>query len=310
MLLTQAELDQSSSVLNRHSVTIRGEALSFFVHYWGGETRHYTNHVHKHSFFEVCYVLEGEGAYEEGGDSYPLRPGVLFLSRPHLKHQIVSEPGLYLIFLAFELLEAESSPLAIQKFQHMARTANFIVEGAAELPLIQIWTALLAQANSACPFIADTVACLSRALLAMFVSTFSDAHAPTGKHHASASASTLVHRAKLYIRDNLAEALRLSDVADYLHISQRHLSRLFADELGQTFTNYVRQERVRQAAILLTTTDWSIKRIATETGFDTVHYFTTVFKAEMGVPPGGFVKKMTHHRELFEAAQPKGSSLP
>jgi YesN/AraC family two-component response regulator len=62
--------------------------------------------------------------------------------------------------------------------------------------------------------------------------------------------------------------------------------------LGQSFTNYVRKERIRHAVKLFSTTEWSIKQIAEETGFDNVHYFTTIFKTEMGEPPGQFIKKL------------------
>jgi len=77
------------------------------------------------------------------------------------------------------------------------------------------------------------------------------------------------------------------------------LSRLFTVELGQSFSAYVRKERIRHAVSLLTTTDWSIKQIALDCGFDTVHYFTTVFKAEMGEPPGKFIRKLKEHTDNF-----------
>jgi AraC-like DNA-binding protein len=102
---------------------------------------------------------------------------------------------------------------------------------------------------------------------------------------------TLLHRAKLFVKDNLAQPLTLEDVAAYLHISPRHLSRLFSIQLGVPYSSFVRQERIRAAAELLATTDRSIKHIAEETGFASVHYFTRVFTAEKGVTPGQFRRR-------------------
>lgn len=298
MDFSQHELDAGNALLNRHAANVRGRELSFYVHYWGGEKRLYTNHLHKHSFFEICYVADGEGHYEEGGRTLPLTGGTLFMSRPHLRHQIVSESGLHIWFVAFELISSESSDEATERYRHLEKSETFLLENASSHPVVPLWQALLKQASTGSRFVQDGIVGLSGALLAAFEGAFADDGA-RAKHSAASSSSTLVHRAKLYIRDNLSQELSLSSVADYLHLSSRHLSRLFAEELGQSYSNYVRQERIRQAVVLLTTTDFSIKTVAEETGFDTVHYFTTVFKAEMGEPPGQFVKRLKESTEMF-----------
>src|SRR4051812_12630955 len=98
MLNMEQEIDTCNTVLNDHAVYVKGTDVSFYVHYWGGLTKHFTNHVHKHSFFEVCYVWDGNGFYEEGQQRFELSSGSLFMSRPHINHQISSETGLFLLF--------------------------------------------------------------------------------------------------------------------------------------------------------------------------------------------------------------------
>ncbi|GAA3330875.1 hypothetical protein GCM10020331_085150 [Ectobacillus funiculus] len=50
-----------------------------------------------------------------------------------------------------------------------------------------------------------------------------------------------------------------------------------------------KNERIQRAVTLLKTTDLSIKDIAEETGFRTVHYFTRVFfTSVVGSSPGRF----------------------
>lgn len=291
---TQQELDHGNAVLNDYAVNLTGSELAFYVHYWGGETRLTTNHVHKHSFFEICYVADGEGFYEEGDERWPIGPGTLFLSRPHLKHQIISEKGLYIVFTAFELIPADSSEEGARRFRSLEKSSKFLLPDAGNTPAVWMWRALLRQAGAGRRFMDDGILGLACALLTSFESVFDDRREAAREPAMQPSASTLVHRAKLYIRDNLSQELKLSSVADYLHVSSRHLSRLFAEELGQSYSVYVRKERIRHAVSLMTGTEWSIKRIAEECGFDTVHYFTTVFKSEMGEPPGQFLKKLKH----------------
>ncbi len=299
MEFTQQDLNRFNAVLNDYAANVSGSELSFYVHYWGGEKKLYTNHVHKHSFFEICYVLDGNGTYEEGSHRLPIEPGTLFMSRPHLKHQIVSNEGLYIVFVAFELIPTESSKEGLRRFRNLEKSRTFFLPNSESCPAALIWLALLQQVAASRHFLEEGILGLARALMTSFESVFSDQREPAKAAPIPNSSSTLVHRAKLYIRDNLAQELKLSTVADYLHVSSRHLSRLFGEELGQSYSAYVRKERIRQAVSLLTTTDWSIKRIAEETGFETVHYFTTVFKAEMGEPPGQFLKKLKEQTEMF-----------
>src|SRR5690606_6535815 len=101
----------------------------------------------------------------------------------------------------------------------------------------------------------------------------------------------LLQQAKLYIRDNLSQSLSLRHVANYLNVSERHLSRLFAEGIHESFTDFIRSERIRQAAHLLQTTERAIKDIAEATGFSTVHYFSRVFAEVMKLPPGEFRKQ-------------------
>ena len=108
------------------------------------------------------------------------------------------------------------------------------------------------------------------------------------------SASTLIYQAKVYIIENLAEPITIKDIADHLHISERHLSRLFNQELGQPFTTFIRKERIRKAGILLSDSNIPIKDIALQTGFSSIHYFTNVFSKEMDMPPGKFRERFRH----------------
>jgi AraC-like DNA-binding protein len=297
--LNQNEIKKSLSFLNQNVNYIKGRETSFYVHYWGGEESLQTNHLHKHSFFEVCHILDGNGCYIDDKQRYPLHKGVLFLSRPHVNHQITTKSGLSIIFLAFELIENESSKEAILRFRKMKETNHFYSTEANPSAIMLLWNALLFQAQNNKILIENTVHSLSLSLIISLETFFNESKKIYQNHQIEPIHTTLIHQAKLYIRDNLSQPLRLCDVANHIHISPRHLSRLFSDELGQTYSNYVRKERIRQALSLFSTTNWTIKKIAEETGFDSVQYFTSVFKAEMEVSPGQFRDKLKNNPELF-----------
>ena len=100
--------------------------------------------------------------------------------------------------------------------------------------------------------------------------------------------ASMFHQAELFIQDNLGEPLSLERVAGHLHVTTRHLTRLFRKYGHQSFVHYVQERRVRQAKHLLLNTDRQIKEIAVSCGFESVHYFTRVFTSKLGVTPARF----------------------
>ncbi|MGF1725404.1 helix-turn-helix domain-containing protein [Photobacterium nomapromontoriensis] len=88
-----------------------------------------------------------------------------------------------------------------------------------------------------------------------------------------------------YIADNLAEPLSVTMVADQLYMADSTFSRFFHANLGVTFRQYLIEQRVRQAARYLVTTDWSIARIGAEVGFSSLSNFNAKFKSVIRVTP-------------------------
>ncbi|GAE04441.1 AraC family ligand binding domain-containing protein [Paenibacillus sp. JCM 10914] len=82
---------RANSVLNRAITRMEQPDLAIVVHYWGFMPRHFDNTEHRHSFFEACYVLTGDGTYIEQETEFELHPGTLFLSRPGVQHEIRSQ---------------------------------------------------------------------------------------------------------------------------------------------------------------------------------------------------------------------------
>lgn len=294
MKLTQQELHKGIILLNSHAFHIKGNDLSLYIHYWGAEASLNSNPIHKHSFFEFCYVANGTGTYVEQGVTYSLSKGSLFITRPHMKHQILTESdsNLYLVFVAVEPIMNECSERGSRQLEQLATIEPFILEQQENSVPAMLWEALLTMTQQSPEFMSDSVINLSCALLASLNELFLTHRELEYKITLQRQSTTLVHQAKLYIRDNLSQPLRLKEVADYLHISSRHLSRLFSDELGATFSDYIRNERINQATLMLSNKEMSIKSISIETGFTSVHYFTTVFKEVMGVTPGEFYRKL------------------
>jgi len=119
---------RANALLNQHISQISGNQASFKIHYWGFMPLHYSNSLHRHSFFEICYVLEGSGEYTDDGVDYPLQAGTLFCSKPGVWHQIRSEQGLALFFVAFEVDESQTSEAYTRGFRSIAHHGKIVAD--------------------------------------------------------------------------------------------------------------------------------------------------------------------------------------
>ncbi|MBW8351684.1 AraC family transcriptional regulator [Bacillus sp. IITD106] len=276
-------------LLNQNTSQIIGDHISISIHYWGAKQLHYNNKPHQHSYFELCYIVDGKGKYIDNGKMFPLKKDVLFLSRPYIKHQIISDSGLDIIFVGFEINKKNTIGKMVEHFSCLESTEIFITENAKNSPVVKLWTSILTLVNGPSIQFNDWLQGVCSAFFLSILEHFNDQKTHIQKK--KRTASFLIYQAKLYIHDNLHRTLKLDDVANYIYISGRHLSRIFNTELGQSFSSYVRKERVRKAGTLLSDTNLTHEEIANLTGFDNVHYFSSVFSGEMGLPPGEFREK-------------------
>jgi two-component system response regulator YesN len=95
-----------------------------------------------------------------------------------------------------------------------------------------------------------------------------------------------------YIDANYAHPfLTLSGVAKKFSMNLSYLSRLFKEETGSTFVEYLGRVRMEHAIELLNETDKKAYQIAEEVGIVDPHYFSVCFKKHTGVSVAEYRKK-------------------
>lgn len=112
------------------------------------------------------------------------------------------------------------------------------------------------------------------------------------EHKTKENTNYLINMAKTYIAEELGnENLNLETVSDHVGLSKIYFCKLFHKEEGISFTNYLKQERIKKAKELLLHTNKKVYEISLETGFSNAKYFGYVFKQETGLTPGDFQRK-------------------
>ena len=93
-----------------------------------------------------------------------------------------------------------------------------------------------------------------------------------------------------YINQHYAEDIHLDDMAKKAFVSKYHLIRVFEQATGVTPYTYLTLKRIKQAKILLRSTNLSIDEIAEYVGFLGAKAFIRAFKQKTGQTPGAYRK--------------------
>jgi transcriptional regulator GlxA family with amidase domain len=100
--------------------------------------------------------------------------------------------------------------------------------------------------------------------------------------------SSVVRETVDHVATHLDGDLSTAALAARAGVSERHLSRLFVQELGVTPGRHVRQARTDAAAHLLAGTDLTVQAVSVRCGFGTVESLRQAFVAAYGVSPSHY----------------------
>ena len=104
-------------------------------------------------------------------------------------------------------------------------------------------------------------------------------------------ARKILQEVKEYIHANYTDSnLTLSGVAKRFYLNLSYLSRIFKEETGQTFVDYLARLRMEKALKLLSETDLMVYEIAERVGINDPHYFCICFKKFTGVSANDYRK--------------------
>ena len=89
----------------------------------------------------------------------------------------------------------------------------------------------------------------------------------------------------------------LQDVAKSVNMSNSRFSTVFSQQNGQTFTEYLISLRLGKAKEMLRTTGVKSTQIARECGYNDSHYFSYIFKKNVGITPSEYRAQFQNFQE-------------
>lgn len=101
----------------------------------------------------------------------------------------------------------------------------------------------------------------------------------------------LSEKVKRYIANNFMNELSMQAIADEFYVTKEHLMRTFKKETGSTVNELIKKSRLDEAEDLLKHSSLSVTDIAIMTGFNSVQYFSTVFREIYNMTPTEYQKQ-------------------
>lgn len=95
-----------------------------------------------------------------------------------------------------------------------------------------------------------------------------------------------------YIENHYAEKIRLKDFSDLIHCTERHISRIFKEELKISIFEYLKIFRVMKASFKLDITNKTITETAYECGYESISCFYKDFGQIFSITPRQFKKRI------------------
>lgn len=98
----------------------------------------------------------------------------------------------------------------------------------------------------------------------------------------------LVAEALRFIRDRSQQSITVADVLGHVGLSRRALDQRFSLAVGRTVHHEITRVRMDRVAVLLSSTDWTLHRIAERLAFRHSEYMGVAFKRHTGKTPGEY----------------------
>ena len=109
-----------------------------------------------------------------------------------------------------------------------------------------------------------------------------------------------------YIYSHIHYRITIRELAEYLHLSESYLSKLFLKEMGLPLSAYITNLKIEKAKNLLQYSDYSIVEISNYFSFASQSHFIQVFKKNTGITPYRY--RMFHFRSNWEQTSKKDVS--
>ncbi len=242
---------------------------------------------HCHAFYELLYVVRGEGKFIVEGTEYPLRSGMVFLMAPHeFHHAIPNTDTPYERYVVnFESAAVKESLLRLSILNGSGKYKNGVCFPTGSVSNEMKRT--FAEMEQACSTLFTEVRhrdskeeTYLMALLTKVILLLSLKESET----AASQDENLIARVMEYLGEHLTEDLSLDEIASRFFVSKYYLCHAFRKHTGTSVFGYLNVKRIAMAQTLLSNGEPATS-VAYRVGFRNYSSFYRSYCKETGNAP-------------------------
>lgn len=249
-----------------------------------------------HRYFEIIYILDGEAELVKEGEKSKLSLGDCRLIAPNTQHSISSQGALLQrsVIISNKIFEEYLSLIAHQDEKYMALPVNhdFVhlsVSEVMELEAIALRYSSVSDLTRKRGYGAEM-------LIKIFNIFFNEIE------KSKPSDSPLMQRILDLLNTSAGIRGGLPYVCKALQYSESYVSHRFKFHWGVTFSQYLKDTRLKYIEYYLKTTNYSLKNIADLVGIESLSYLNRIFKEKYNVTP-------LKYRKLYANPSPNPSKI-
>lgn len=130
-----------------------------------------------------------------------------------------------------------------------------------------------------------------RSLIETFLIELIRKHIHGDKQIVSVNKNARFEEIQTYVDSHFADKLKLDEIAFLFNLNRSAFCRMFKENTGLTFIEYVAKKKIERVKYLLTHTRDSLTEIALALGYGSSAYLCRSFRAELGMTPRQYRQK-------------------
>lgn len=259
---------------------------------------HGKTYEHKHDFFEVAYVANGEGNHYINSRCVKLKKGDYVILDTDVTHCYEGDIEIVNVIFKPKLLDKTYRDLKTVTELYNLITINSGYSMVMSEPVYYIFHddgTILEKLY----YIRDEIEkkelgyieCTKAVLIGIIMQSLRS----ICREELSGSEDCPVKFIEKHIYEHYDEDVNLSALCDELGYSVSYISKRFKHITGNTFSDYLKRTRIQFACrILLENPDMRIEDAAAAVGYSDIKYFSALFKRYMGKTPAVFRRLFKH----------------
>lgn len=235
-----------------------------------------------HENLEIIYCFKGSGSVKYNENVYPLRAGEMVVVNSEVIHHVFNTGDPVYHCMIIDRGFCESNGIDVKGLHFQEKIADATLGEA----FTRIFAVYDAYTNEQLPYGATEL----RAKTLDFLCSLCRKYAQPAADRKGSNKAEEIKQALLYINQNYARALSLGEIAGYAGLSKSYLAREFKKYTNKTVFEMILNVRCKEARRRIAAGE-TASQAALACGFESLSYFSRVFKRCYGVSPSEFRKK-------------------